>query len=172
VIRFWAQPTPIGRIHVVTTPHGIARIVFPGVGFVAPHEGSDEVHLSVAQQLDEYFEGARTVFETPPDLAAVRTDFARQVLTTLWRDVAHGTTLHYAQLAARVGRPRAARAVGNVMRANPVPIVVPCHRVLAHNGIGGYGGADRTDLKRALLAIEGVGVGSVAASRSRPSGAG
>ncbi len=85
--------------------------------------------------------------------------FRRTVLETLRREVPWGETVTYGELAAMGGRPRAARAVGTAMASNPVPLVIPCHRVVASNGLGGYGGADgRPDLKRALLALEGVHV--------------
>jgi methylated-DNA-[protein]-cysteine S-methyltransferase len=80
------------------------------------------------------------------------------VLDTLVRDVPWGETVTYGELADMVGAPRAARAVGNVMAHNPVPIVIPCHRVVAAGGIGGYGVAG-VETKRSLLALEGVRVG-------------
>jgi len=94
----------------------------------------------------------------PVDLGAVTSPFRRRVLETLHREVEYGETVSYGELAVMAGRPGAARAVGSAMATNPVPIVVPCHRVLAAGGrIGGYGGG--LDVKRSLLAIEGVEVG-------------
>jgi methylated-DNA-[protein]-cysteine S-methyltransferase len=102
------------------------------------------------QQLDEYFAGARRAFDLP--LAPTGTDFQRQVWFAL-ADIPYGETLSYAELAARVGRPRAWRAVGQANSANPLPIILPCHRVVASGGgIGGYRGG--LGLKRQLLALE------------------
>jgi methylated-DNA-[protein]-cysteine S-methyltransferase len=106
----------------------------------------------VRRELDEYFAGDRTAFDLPLDLRVA--PFHEQVLRELGR-VPYGATTTYGTLAARVGQPRAARAVGTVMNRNPLPIVLPCHRVVGANGaLTGYaGGLDR---KRALLALEGV----------------
>jgi methylated-DNA-[protein]-cysteine S-methyltransferase len=105
------------------------------------------------RQLDEYFEGHRRSFELPVDLTLAR-DFGRRVLTELQR-VPYGELTTYGALAARAGKPRAARAVGGVMNRNPVPIVVPCHRVVGSSGslVGYAGGLDR---KTALLRLEGA----------------
>ncbi len=84
-----------------------------------------------------------------------RTPFARRVHAAV-AALAPGETATYAEVAARAGSPRAARAVGNLMAANPLPLVVPCHRVVAAAGLGGFGGGTR--MKRALLAREGVAV--------------
>lgn len=86
------------------------------------------------------------------------TPFRREVLTTLFHHVRPGQTITYGQLAQRVGRPRAVRAVGSALRNNPFPVLIPCHRVVAQNGLGGFmgnppGAAER---KRAMLAIEGL----------------
>jgi methylated-DNA-[protein]-cysteine S-methyltransferase len=89
------------------------------------------------------------------DLSSVENDFQRKVLATLRKRVGPGKTISYGELAEVVGHPGAARAVGTAMARNPVPIVVPCHRVLASGGgLGGYGGG--LDMKRGLLELEGV----------------
>lgn len=107
-----------------------------------------------ADQLDEYFAGERTAFDLPLETAG--TPFQRSVWAAL-AQIPHGRTLSYGELAATVGRPRAFRAVGAANGANPIPIVLPCHRVLASGGkLGGYGGG--LDVKRRLLALEGVAV--------------
>jgi methylated-DNA-[protein]-cysteine S-methyltransferase len=102
-------------------------------------------------QLEEYFAGERTDFDVPMELDG--TDFQREVWTELTR-IPYGETISYGELARRVGRPSAPRAVGQANGRNPIPVIVPCHRVLASNGIGGYGGGLK--VKRALLAVEGV----------------
>lgn len=104
-----------------------------------------------ASQLDEYFAGERTDFDVRMELDG--TDFQREVWTELTR-IPYGETISYGELARRVGRPSAPRAVGQANGRNPIPVIVPCHRVLASNGIGGYGGGLK--VKRQLLAVEGV----------------
>jgi len=81
------------------------------------------------------------------------TDFEQRVLDEV-RKIPHGSAVTYSTLAFRIGNPKAARAVGNALRKNPVPIVIPCHRVVAKNGIGGY--VFGVDVKRYLLELEGV----------------
>jgi methylated-DNA-[protein]-cysteine S-methyltransferase len=104
-----------------------------------------------AAQLDEYFAGRRHSFELPIDLQLAH-GFRRNVLVHL-RDIAYGTTASYASIAAAAGSPAAVRAVGTACATNPLPIVVPCHRVVRSDGsIGQYLGG--TDTKRALLAME------------------
>jgi methylated-DNA-[protein]-cysteine S-methyltransferase len=105
------------------------------------------------RELDEYFERRRRSFDLPVDLRLAR-DFGRQVLAELQR-VPYGQLTTYGALAAKAGRPRAARAVGSVMNRNPVPIVVPCHRVVGASGslVGYAGGLER---KEALLRLEGA----------------
>jgi methylated-DNA-[protein]-cysteine S-methyltransferase len=107
----------------------------------------------VREQLEEYFEGRRSRFELPLDWRLTR-GFSRDVLQATAR-IPFGSVASYRQVAARSGSPRAARAAGNALARNPIPIVVPCHRVVASAGtLGGYtGGLDR---KRFLLDLEGV----------------
>lgn len=153
--RSWRQRTPIGVLTLAIGEAGLCRIDLPGPESSiedAPHD-RDEV---VAREVDEYFAGRRRRFSTPVDLSGV-SPFRRRVLETLHRDVGFGETVTYGELAAMAGRPGAARAVGTAMATNPVPIVVPCHRVVAAgDAIGGYGGG--LDMKRALLALEGVAI--------------
>ena len=105
------------------------------------------------RELDEYFEGKRHSFDLPVDVALLA-DFNRRVLRELAR-VPYGEVVTYGELAARSARPRAARAVGMVMNRNPLPIVLPCHRVIGANGkLTGYaGGLER---KETLLRLEGA----------------
>ena len=107
----------------------------------------------VKRELDEYFEGERRSFDLEVDLRVIR-DFGRTVLAELAR-VPFGEVTTYGALAARAGKPRAARAVGTIMNRNPVPIVLPCHRVVGANGalVGYAGGLER---KQALLRLEGA----------------
>ena len=109
--------------------------------------------LDAARQLDEYFARRRRTFELP--LSVSGTPFQEQVWLTL-AEIPYGETISYAELARWVGRPQAFRAVGQANGANPIPIILPCHRVIAADGsIGGYGGGLPT--KRRLLALEAGG---------------
>jgi methylated-DNA-[protein]-cysteine S-methyltransferase len=158
VLRFWHQETPYGTVTVVASEQGVRAIGLPGddladvVGTAVP-----ERDATLAAALDAWFHGARRDPGVPLDLDGV-TGFRRAVLETLACEVGWGETVTYGELAAMAGRPRAARAVGSAMRSNPLPFVIPCHRVIAAGGrIGGYGGgAQAVELKRALLAREGV----------------
>jgi methylated-DNA-[protein]-cysteine S-methyltransferase len=106
--------------------------------------------LDAARQLDEYFARQRTTFDLP--LRVCGTEFQEQVWLTL-AEIPYGETISYAELARWVGRPQAFRAVGQANGANPIPVILPCHRVIAADGtIGGYGGGLPT--KRVLLALE------------------
>jgi methylated-DNA-[protein]-cysteine S-methyltransferase len=149
--RWWRQDSPVGELVVEAGPAGVRRIVIDGV---TPADGEPERDDEIAWELDEYFSGQRRRFTVPVELGAVASLFRRRVLETLRDHVGYGETVAYGELAVMAGRPGAARAVGSAMATNPVPILIPCHRVVAAGGIGGYGsGLDR---KRTLLALEGV----------------
>jgi methylated-DNA-[protein]-cysteine S-methyltransferase len=153
--RAWRQPSPYGELTVVVTPDGVSEISLPGDD--QPDVALGRPDRTVAGQLDDWFAGRRHDFELTLDLGPIG-GFRRDVLRTLARDVKWGEVVSYGELAAMAGRPRAARAVGSAMRANLLPFVIPCHRVVAAgNKIGGYGGGrNAVELKRALLAREGV----------------
>jgi methylated-DNA-[protein]-cysteine S-methyltransferase len=121
----------------------------------SPEKASASSILQEAvRQLGEYFEGQRREFTLPLDLSCLR-PFQRRVLTALLQ-VPYGEVVTYGGLAVLSGHPGAARAVGGAMRGNPLPILIPCHRVLpSSGGLGGFGG--RPDLKRRLLELEGWG---------------
>lgn len=107
--------------------------------------------IDLIQQLKRYFNGEAVVFDIPLDLEG-GTPFQRRVRQAA-RDIPRGETRSYGQLAEIAGSPRAARAVGQVMARNPVPLIIPCHRVLATDGgLGGFGGG--LEMKRLLLALE------------------
>ena len=155
--------TPVGTLLVAATDRGLCRLVFD------PDPERDEEKLvhgyglrvlraprrldAVKRQLDEYFDGRRHEFELTTDLR-IEAPFRRRVLEELAR-VPYGSTTTYGALAGRAGRPRAARAVGTIMNRNPVPIVLPCHRVVGANGslVGYAGGLER---KQQLLRLEGA----------------
>jgi methylated-DNA-[protein]-cysteine S-methyltransferase len=157
---WWRQESPIGRLTVLAGERGVQRIEFGTNGFDAEVEvaggAAEACDDEVAVELDEYFAGRRRRFTMPVDLSPMDAGFPRAVYEVLLRDVAFGETVSYGELAEMAGRPGAARAVGNAMSRNPVPIVVPCHRVVAAGGrIGGYGPSG-VGTKRFLLALEGV----------------
>jgi methylated-DNA-[protein]-cysteine S-methyltransferase len=157
-VRYDVIDTPVGELLAAQTESGLCRIAFRP-------EGQDEslartfgVRVlrspldDVRRELDEYFEGKRTAFDLPIDLRVA--PFHEQVLHEL-ATVPYGRTETYGGLARRVGRPRAARAIGTVMHSNPIPIVLPCHRIIGANGsLTGYGGG--LHVKRRLLELEGA----------------
>jgi methylated-DNA-[protein]-cysteine S-methyltransferase len=155
--------TPIGSLLVGVTDHGVCRITFDPepereLELLARLYGPRVLRSSqpverVRLELDEYLAGRRRRFDVEPDVRAVP-DFNRRVLAELVR-VEYGSTTTYGTLAARVGNARAARAVGTVMNRNPVPIVLPCHRVVGASGsLVGYGGG--LQRKEQLLRLEGA----------------
>ena len=161
----WVQDSPFGAISITLGPNGITSVELPplnGDFLVAaggkrdPTNKRSRREAAVGRQFDEYFGGTRTRFDVPVDLPDTLSTFQRTVLMTLADDVAYGETVSYGELAEMAGRPGAARAVGTTMARNPAPFLIPCHRVVAANGIGGYGGGagGGVDLKRALLRLE------------------
>ncbi len=154
--------SPIGRLRLAATRKGLVRLSLPresGKGFaswltrrVPDGEAVDWLpHLDTARrELEEYFAGTRERFGVPLDLRGTEFQLA------CWRELCSiplGETRSYAELAQAVGRPKAVRAVGAANGANPVPLIVPCHRVINTGGkLGGYGGGLET--KRRLLAFE------------------
>jgi methylated-DNA-[protein]-cysteine S-methyltransferase len=145
--------TAVGRFVLESDGDVLIGIWLPNDTTVVASTGDDAppVLKETARQLEEYFAGERTEFDVPMELDG--TAFQKEVWAELSR-IPYGETISYGELARRVGRPKGPRAVGQANGRNPIPIIVPCHRVLAGNGIGGYGGG--LPLKRALLAVEGV----------------
>jgi methylated-DNA-[protein]-cysteine S-methyltransferase len=145
--------TPIGRLVLESDGDVLIGVRLPNERGHTRRAAEDvpPVLKETATQLEEYFAGERTAFDLPMELDG--TDFQREVWNELTR-IPYGETISYGVLARRVGRPNGPRAVGQANGRNPIPIIVPCHRVLASNGIGGYGGGLK--VKRALLALEGV----------------
>jgi len=133
---------------------------------VDPRETWPEALNAAVVQLEEYFARARRVFDLPLDLEAA-TEFQREVYAELVR-IPFGRVITYGELAETVSRPEGARAVGQAVGANPVPILIPCHRVVAAEGrLGGFSGG--LAVKAALLRIENVDVeGESETSRIRP----
>jgi methylated-DNA-[protein]-cysteine S-methyltransferase len=143
--------TPIGRLLLAGDEDAVRQIHFAPNSPEAEWENrATEPIKEAAKQLMEYFSGRRTSFDLP--LAPEGTSFQKSV----WRqlcDIPYGETISYGELARRVGNPKASRAVGAANGQNPLPIVVPCHRVIGANGkLTGFGGG--IPVKEALLALE------------------
>ena len=154
-MRFVHHDSPVGRLLLAADDTALRVVAFPSprhaVARDATWRAGDNAILDEARvQLDAYFAGRRRGFDLP--LGPRGTEFQRSVWRTL-ADIPYGTTISYAQLAARVGRASAMRAVGAANGRNPLPIVLPCHRVIGANGsLTGFGGGLPT--KRFLLAME------------------
>jgi methylated-DNA-[protein]-cysteine S-methyltransferase len=154
--------TPIGPLLIAATEHGLVRVAFEAedhqrvladlAARVSPRVLRAPGRLEpVARQLDEYFAGDRRSFDLPLDLR-LSSGFRRRVIEHLLR-IAYGRTESYAKVAEAAGSPRAVRAVGSACATNPLPVVIPCHRVVRADGsVGGYLGG--SDAKRTLLALE------------------
>ncbi|HEV2944275.1 MAG TPA: methylated-DNA--[protein]-cysteine S-methyltransferase [Solirubrobacteraceae bacterium] len=167
-ISYAPVDSPFGTLHAATTKRGLVRIAFP-------EESVESVLEALAQslsprivqapasldllkrELEEYFAGRRHEFGIPLDWSLTG-PFGRRVLE-MTAAIPYGGHLSYAEVAAEAGSPRGARAAGNALGSNPIPIVIPCHRVLRSGGVlGGYGGGP--DRKRWLLELEGALQGS------------
>lgn len=164
-IAYGAVDTPVGRLLVAQTSKGICRVAFEeeeegavlqelalalGPRVVA----SDAETAAARDALAAYLEGDALRFDLKVDMRLVGSDFHRKVLTRL-RKVGRGQVMTYGDLASAIGHPRAARATGTALAQNPIPVIVPCHRVLpASGGVGNYGGQPWR--KRFLLELEGA----------------
>ena len=163
-VAYGTYDSPLGPLMVVVTPRGLVRLSY---AHEAVDEQLDEIAVSISprilhapartdavrRQLDDYFGGTRHEFDVPVDWRLVR-GFAGNVLRATAR-IPFGAVSSYRAIATEAGSPNAYRAAGNALGSNPIPIVVPCHRVLhAGGGLGGYtGGLER---KRFLLRLEGA----------------
>ena len=165
-VAYATLDSPVGTLLLAATPRGLARVAYLDPG--APGEEAVLADLAARisprvlsaprkldrprRELDEYFNRRRTRFELPQDWRLMR-GFARRVLEAT-AQIPYGSLSTYKQVAAEAGSPRGSRAAGNALGGNPMPIVVPCHRVVhSTGGLGGYtGGLER---KRALLEVEG-----------------
>ena len=155
--------SPVGKLLVATSERGLCRISFDPepereLDWLSRAFGARVLRSArpidpVRRELDEYFEGGRREFDLQVDLTPLP-DFQRDVLVELIR-VPYGHVDTYGGLARKIGKPRAARAVGGALNRNPIPIVVPCHRIVGASGsLTGYaGGLER---KQALLGLEGA----------------
>jgi methylated-DNA-[protein]-cysteine S-methyltransferase len=158
--------SPIGVLTLVATPTGLAAVSFGDddatlddlTTRIGPRVSEQPDRLeAVRRELDEYFAGRREEFDVPLD-RCLSTGFRRAAQEAISR-IPYGAVASYGDIAAGAGQPGATRAAGTACRTNPIPVVVPCHRVLRSDGsIGGYAGdmVGGLDIKRHLLALEGV----------------
>jgi methylated-DNA-[protein]-cysteine S-methyltransferase len=165
-VAYRTVDSPVGTLLLAATPLGLTRVAFELEGYdavlarlaeqVSPRVLHAPARLDgAARELDEYFAGRRRVFDLPLDMRLAH-GFRRTVLTHL-RDIAYGSTESYAGVAAAAGSPAAVRAVGTACANNPLPVVVPCHRVVRSDGSAGqYRGGP--EAKRQLLSLERAGI--------------
>ena len=139
--------SPVGRLTISATPEAIVAISWGG----ADGEAATDLLAEAREQLAAYFAGRLTRFDLP--LAPAGSAFEQRVWQEMQR-IPHGQTRSYSDLAMAVDS--GPRAIGRACGHNPIPIVIPCHRVLAKGGIGGYSGGEGLPTKRRLLALEGV----------------
>jgi methylated-DNA-[protein]-cysteine S-methyltransferase len=161
-VAYRTVDTPVGSLLLAATEAGLTRVAYASEGHdrvladlarrISPRILRHPARLdTVAQQIDEYFAGRRRAFDLRIDWR-LSTGFRLDVLQHL-RDIGYGSTATYASVAALTGRPRAVRAVGTACATNPLPLVIPCHRVVRSDGsMGGYLGG--IDAKSALLQLE------------------
>jgi methylated-DNA-[protein]-cysteine S-methyltransferase len=168
-VAYATLDSPVGKLLLAVTPQGLVRLAYLEGGEdeadvleqlatkVSPRVLAAPARLDdPRRELDQYFAGRRRDFDLPLDWQLTR-GFARRVLEATSR-IPYGSTTTYKSVAAEAGNERAFRAAGNALGSNPIPIIVPCHRILhSGGGLGGYtGGLDR---KRVLLAVEGATAG-------------
>jgi methylated-DNA-[protein]-cysteine S-methyltransferase len=167
-VAYATTDSPVGTLLIAATPRGLVRLAY--VGFEDETEVLEQLAAQLSprilaaprkldeprRELDQYFAGRRRQFELPLDWQLTR-GFGRRVLEATAR-IPFGATATYKEVATEAGNARAYRAAGNALGSNPIPIVVPCHRILhSGGGLGGYtGGLER---KRVLLEVEGSTAG-------------
>ena len=162
-VAYRTLDTPVGPLLLAATERGLVRVAYPNQGHdavlqaLADHVSPRVLHAPgrldpVVRELEDYFAGRRHHFDVPLDWR-LSTGFRATVLHHLATDVDYGSTASYAALAMLAGNPKAVRAVGTACATNPLPVVVPCHRVVRSDGaIGNYAGG--VEAKRTLLALE------------------
>jgi methylated-DNA-[protein]-cysteine S-methyltransferase len=163
-VAYATLDSPLGKLLLATTPRGLIRLAY--LSSADESEVLEQLAASVSprvlaaawrldeprRELEQYFAGRRRRFDIPLDWQLTR-GFSRRVLEAATR-IPYGATATYKQVAGEAGNPKAFRAAGNALGSNPIPIVVPCHRILhSGGGLGGYTGG--VEKKRLLLAVEG-----------------
>lgn len=144
--------SPIGRLDVTLSEDAVHRVDFKGVAPDGPVPRTvAPLFKRVRKEIEEYFQGRREAFDLPLDPEPPGTDFQKNVWAAL-REVPFGEVISYGDLARWAGRPKAVRAVGSACGANRIPLFIPCHRVVAKDGLGGFGGGPK--MKKQLLKLE------------------
>ncbi|MBS7652777.1 methylated-DNA--[protein]-cysteine S-methyltransferase [Candidatus Bathyarchaeota archaeon] len=162
VVYYDGMLSPIGEIWIAGSEQGLLKIdlriseehFLADLRKITPSKPIRDAMKfpKIEGRLEEYFRGNKVIFDIPLDLRG--TEFQRDVWRAIYK-IPYGRLSSYGRIAEEIGRPRAVRAVGNAVGANPLPIVIPCHRIIrADGGLGGYGGG--IDLKLYLLSIEGI----------------
>lgn len=153
---FCVLPSPFGPLRLAANDAGVTHLLFPEQPVPeGAEEGETPLLTQAALELEEYFDRRRTLFTVP--LCPAGTPFQQSVWAAL-QTIPCGRTAGYRDIAVKLGRPNAARAVGQANGKNPIPILIPCHRVVTTGGsLGGY--SLGLDVKRRLLALEGVRIG-------------
>jgi methylated-DNA-[protein]-cysteine S-methyltransferase len=160
-VAFGSVPTELGDVLAAVTEDGLVATAFTDSPHIRaalaarlglPVAGSSALTEEVLGQLRQYFAGSRREFEVTVDWRLM-SDAQRRVLGNLYRTVPYGKVVTYGELATRTGIPP--RGIGAIMGSNPIPIVVPCHRVVAGDGLGGFSGGTGVESKRRLLTLEG-----------------
>lgn len=163
LIQWDVIESPLGPLYIAASARGLCNLDFAvsradfigGLDPLAQTEQNPTALAPVAEQLRDYFESTRSEFDLPVDLERL-TPFQMSVLQAA-RRIPPGNTRTYGQVAHAVGKPKASRAVGQALGRNPIPIVIPCHRVVASDGsLGGYSGGGGLESKRLLLTLEGA----------------
>ena len=171
IISYDIVETEFGWVGIAGNEQGLVRIILPEqsaenvleeLNFSFPYGeklvSSKELFFSLTQKIKDYFKGIPVEFNREKTDLTGFTPFQRKVLL-LTKEIPHGATRTYRWLAEQSGYPLAYRAVGGVMRANPIPLVIPCHRVLGSNGqLTGFSSRGGLELKRKMLALEGVSI--------------
>lgn len=163
LIQWSVIDSPLGPLYIATSAQGLCNVGFgvpraeflSGLDPLARTEQNSTAVAPIAAQMRDYFVSGRARFDVPLDLSRV-TPFQQSVLQTT-RRIPPGTLWTYGQMARAIGKPQASQAVGQALGHNPIPIVIPCHRVVASDGsLGGYSGGGGVESKRMLLALEGA----------------
>jgi len=162
-VAFGSVPTRLGDMAVAVTEDGVVSVGWEDPSLFRARllerlglEEADDPGMTAAVlgELGDYYAGRLKVFGVALDWR-LTSPVQRRVLGTLYETVPYGKAVTYGELAARSGTGVPARAIGSIMGANPIPVIVPCHRVVAGNGLGGFSGGDGVESKRWLLTLEG-----------------
>ena len=162
MIKYAIVPTSWGEILLAGSSRGLCGLALPPARKCDPHRRAKKIWRECAhagsllqdlqQQITQYFDGEPTDFNVSVDLAEL-SDFQRKVLSTA-KQLRYGQTITYANLSKSIGQPGAVRAVAQALGQNPIPLVIPCHRVVASDGIGGFSADQGVKLKQKMLDLE------------------